>query len=935
MTTFRTGNPVPSNAIKDLLDNAENLDSAVNDQDREQWTDRLGRQRVTIFGVESAFRKVVAESEQNAAVAVAGIRAEVSQVVGAARTESSGLLAEISAELAAAQLEADAILASMGYLVPVQYGEGISVQSGRMTVEYQGSIYAPLPSAVPFVAAAAFDVSKWRLLQGVAAADVTSIVTSSGRVLNIMPGASGSASTDTARLQTALGRGGIVYYGNPGTYLWSGTSVVNGHTSVLALPGVKFKQDPVSRGPFLINRGYGAERKSVEAMSVVPGYVDPDKTHSGTNSYIAVVCPAHGYLRGDFIALSGAREYGYDGVMRVISVTDANTFVVESPVPVVDATASANLWAGSLTASLADTNIVIDLQGELDYNYQNLTSPIPPGPLRLYTMGIVIYGATNSSVSIARCRNVAKYGVLAANVRNLDVPRINFDTHSDGLHLQPPYSGVRIGTLAGTTGDDLLSLTGGDFSSYEISRGHGYDLKVDHLMPQNALAALKITGNAPHKFWDVEVGTISGSTILQAISLIRDQNLTQTDIGRLRVGSVRVKAQTTEEFRMTMDSIEDFSIGDLCLMSAPAGRSVMPIGRATTYSTRIGKLMIERLSLAEVGEGRTIINAGFNTQVGSLSVGLHGVSYTGTSPLTVLNIEGAQADGTPAAYVDSARISGTVQAATANGRLVRQAGGMGTLFVTALDYRRGENVLHQVEGCSGLPGTNETRVFIDGLHLWESQYFVRAVGKVRCCFGGNYLQTPQPPIQAAIAGAEVTVDGCPKGSFSRATTRSASTSVYVNDPKVRVDIVNHVTPRKGDSAYNVNAAFEYGECRVRYNGARWVRDELNDGVQTPADLSASSYNPDWTQGRTFRIPSLSQAVTFYGPNAASKLVPGDRVVFIIKQDGVGGRSVQFASSFYKFVTPFSSTGNVAGATTTVEFVFDGQYLISTAGNSWV
>lgn len=935
MTTYFTGNPVPSNAIKDLFDNSENLDSAVNDPVREFWFDRLGRRRVTVFGVEKEFGRVVERSEAAAAEAVAGVRSEVAQVVGAARVESNAVIAEIYAELESVSTESEAILAGMGYLVPVEYSDGLEVISARFTVEHNGTIYAPIPSAIPFVSGVDFDPDRWKMIQGVAASDVTSIVTASGRVLNIMPAASGSAATDTARLQAALARGGVVYFGNPGTYLWRETSVVNGHTSVLALPGVKFKQDPASRGPFLINRAYGAARKVVQSMSVVPGYVDPDKTHSGENSYIAVICAGHGYLRGDFIALSGAREYGYDGVMRIISVTDADTFVVESPVPVVDSAASASLWAGSLSASLADTNIVIDIQGELDYNYQNLTSPIPPGPLRLYTMGMVIYGATNSSVSIARCRNVAKYGVLAANVRNFDVPRINFDTHGDGLHLQPPYAGVRIGTLAGTTGDDLLSLTGGDFASYEISRGHGYDLKVDHLMPQNALAALKITGNAPHKFWDVEVGTISGSTILQAISLIRDQNLMQTDIGRLRVGSIRVKAQTTEEFRMTMDSIEDFSIGDLCLMSAPAGRSVMPMGRATTYTTRIGKLMIERLSLAEVGEGRTIINVGYNTKVGSLSVGLNGFSYVGTSPLTVLNIEGAQADGTPAAYVDSARISGTVLAATANGRLVRQAGGMGTLFVTALDYRRGENVLHQVEGCSGLPGTNETRVFVDGLHLWESQYFVRAVGKVRCCFGGNYLQTPQPPIQASVAGAEVTVDGCPKGSFSRATTRSASTSVYVNDPKVRVDIVNHVTPRKGDSAYNVNSAFEYGECRVRYNGSRWVRDELNDGVQTPADLSASSYNPDWTQGRTFRIPSLSQAVTFYGPNAASKLVPGDRVVFIIKQDGVGGRSVQFASSFYKFVTPFSSTGNGAGTTTTVEFVFDGQYLISTAGNSWV
>lgn len=41
MTTYNTGNPVPSTNVKDLFDNAENLDSALNGEDL-TWTDRLG-----------------------------------------------------------------------------------------------------------------------------------------------------------------------------------------------------------------------------------------------------------------------------------------------------------------------------------------------------------------------------------------------------------------------------------------------------------------------------------------------------------------------------------------------------------------------------------------------------------------------------------------------------------------------------------------------------------------------------------------------------------------------------------------------------------------------------------------------------------------------------------------------------------------------------
>ncbi len=755
------------------------------------------------------------------------------------------------------------------------------------------------------------------------------------RLSGSMPGPSGSAAIDTIILRSALAIGGEIRYTVPGVYQWLGASTIRSGTRISMASGVIWRQSPASRSPFLVNSGYSAMKATVQAMEVVTDYVDPDKSHSGINSYVRVSCVSHGFAKGEFVALGGAVEYGYDGCMRVCEVINPNEFIVETAVPVRASGASSDPWSGRLYASRADTNVSIDIQGDVDYNYRNLVAPIPADPIWLYTMGIVLYGVVNGSVSVSRFRNVAKYCVLAANVRNFDIHRINFDTHSDGVHFQPPFAGVRIGTLSGTTGDDLLSLTGGDFTSYEISRGHGYDIKVDHLMPQNALTALKVTGNSPHKFWDIGVGTISGSTILQGVSIIRDQNLTHTDIGKFRIDSMRVKPQTTEEFRMTMDSVDDLSIGDLSLMAAPVGRSVMPIGRATSYPMTIGSLTIERLSYAEAAVGRTIVDAGFNCTIGSVSIGLNGVVYTGATPLTLVNIEEAQSGGAPSAKIDTILLSGKVQSSSAAGRLVRQAGQLGTLMLSSLDYRRGENILHQVEGCSGLSDTNETRVLMDAVHLWETQYLIRAVGKVRCCFGGNYLQTPQPPIQAVVAGSEVTVEGCPKGTFSRATTRGAGTTVYINDPKIRADIVNHVTPRRGDSAYNVNTSFEYGECRVRYNGTRWVRDELNDGVQTPSDSTASSYNPDWTQGRTFRIPSLTQAVTFYGPNAASKLIPGDRVVFIIKQDGVGGRSVQFASAYYKFVTPFSLTGNVAGATTTVEFVYDGQYLVSTAGNTWI
>lgn len=52
MTTYNTGNPLGSSAAKDLYDNAQNLDKAVNDRDNNIWIDRFGVSRRTWHGLE-------------------------------------------------------------------------------------------------------------------------------------------------------------------------------------------------------------------------------------------------------------------------------------------------------------------------------------------------------------------------------------------------------------------------------------------------------------------------------------------------------------------------------------------------------------------------------------------------------------------------------------------------------------------------------------------------------------------------------------------------------------------------------------------------------------------------------------------------------------------------------------------------------------------
>lgn len=77
MTTYNTGNPVGSTAVKDMYDNAENLDHLVNDRTVTQYNDRKGVARKTWYGMEVAENNRQAEFDANEAARQAAFDADM------------------------------------------------------------------------------------------------------------------------------------------------------------------------------------------------------------------------------------------------------------------------------------------------------------------------------------------------------------------------------------------------------------------------------------------------------------------------------------------------------------------------------------------------------------------------------------------------------------------------------------------------------------------------------------------------------------------------------------------------------------------------------------------------------------------------------------------------------------------------------------------
>ncbi|MGQ9951254.1 hypothetical protein ACUS6I_21140 [Pseudomonas aeruginosa] len=64
MTTYATGNPLGSKDPRDLYDNAENFDDALNNIESNYWSDRFSRVRPTFHGMENSFQIAQDSREQ-------------------------------------------------------------------------------------------------------------------------------------------------------------------------------------------------------------------------------------------------------------------------------------------------------------------------------------------------------------------------------------------------------------------------------------------------------------------------------------------------------------------------------------------------------------------------------------------------------------------------------------------------------------------------------------------------------------------------------------------------------------------------------------------------------------------------------------------------------------------------------------------------------
>ncbi len=179
-------------------------------------------------------------------------------------------------------------------------------------------------------------------------------------------------------------------------------------------------------------------------MTKLTGYLNPWRDNPTANGqvYTTVACPSHPFSAGDYAAFYGCKEYGYDGIMFVTRSLMQTRSLCRVSLFAERPQATYTEWATNLYCFVPDKNIDINIQGTIDGRFGAMNNAAQSVVPAIHLMGIVMRGLLNSRIEVADARRFRKYAVCLANIRNVEVPRMNFNTYSDGLHIMPPYVGV-------------------------------------------------------------------------------------------------------------------------------------------------------------------------------------------------------------------------------------------------------------------------------------------------------------------------------------------------------------------------------------------------------------------------------------------------------------------------------------------------------------
>lgn len=369
--------------------------------------------------------------------------------------------------------------------------------------------------------------------------------------------AGATASNNVTNGNLALAVKGIVTLNTCGTYMINAPWLITGDTRLILADCVHIQQAASTNGNLLINNGY---KTFSTTTSVTIG--------SPTGTVLPVTWTAHGLIVGQFVLLSGSSPSNYNGVFRVASVTDANTFSV-----ILDRFTSVAA-TGTAVGKLCERNITVE-GGLWDYNQAN-------NPSTGLSANTMIFGCVqNLNIHNIVAENGQKFLINLGAVRDYNIDGVNaVITGSDIIKVYGPAYNGKISRIYGQAGDDGISLSPKEaaaFSTFMWTFGDVMLCSIDGVDIEDVTGAgnqVVMYASANEYFGGITVKNIGGTNAvsgglliqgLYASSVMQDvtyENITSNAITPFAVtgygpasGSVTIQNITMKHLTMNPPSL--------------------------------------------------------------------------------------------------------------------------------------------------------------------------------------------------------------------------------------------------------------------------------------------------------------------------------------------------------------------------------------------
>ncbi len=229
------------------------------------------------------------------------------------------------------------------------------------------------------------------------------------------------------------------------------------------------------------------------------------RTTAGSSAIVSETAAFTSSDIGRTLVVPGAGGNGHGPLTAVIlSVQSSTTVVLSEPASATVSDASANVFE-------RDRNITIR-GGVWDRGING-----GDGNDR---HGLMFRHVDNLDVEIDRYTSAGggKYAIAAGDVRDYRLALRDAQTTSDGIHVTGPALRGSIPFVAGTTGDDMLAFTCGDYPAYADVSGDIIGVSIGELRPRGAMQALKVLAGAGRRIDALAVhGVIQGKVTDHAV----------------------------------------------------------------------------------------------------------------------------------------------------------------------------------------------------------------------------------------------------------------------------------------------------------------------------------------------------------------------------------------------------------------------------------